>query len=80
MLSSVLGIAIVALPADIITAGYMTELEKNLKNGIPIKKNPIRIRKNKDNKKLDKICSRLVSLRMRKFRNTGKEAVSGRDY
>ena len=28
MLSSILGIAIVALPAGIITAGYMTELEK----------------------------------------------------
>lgn len=28
MLSSFVGIAIVALPADIITAGYMSELEK----------------------------------------------------
>ena len=31
MLSSILGIAIVALPAGIITAGYMTELEKRTK-------------------------------------------------
>ena len=30
MLSSILGIAIVALPAGIITAGYMTELEKSV--------------------------------------------------
>ena len=29
MISSVFGIAIVALPAGIITAGYMTEIEKN---------------------------------------------------
>ena len=29
MVSSVFGIAIVALPAGIITAGYMNELEKN---------------------------------------------------
>ena len=29
MLSSVLGIAIVALPAGIITAGYMSEIRKN---------------------------------------------------
>ena len=29
MISSILGIAIVALPAGIITAGYMNELEKN---------------------------------------------------
>ena len=28
MLSSILGIAIVALPAGIITAGYMTEIQK----------------------------------------------------
>ena len=28
MISSIFGIAIVALPAGIITAGYMTEIEK----------------------------------------------------
>ena len=32
MISSVLGIAIVALPAGIITAGYMKEVEKPKKN------------------------------------------------
>ena len=32
MLSSVFGIAIVALPAGIITAGYMTEIQKENRN------------------------------------------------
>ena len=32
MISSVFGIAIVALPAGIITAGYMNELEKSRKD------------------------------------------------
>lgn len=30
MLSSILGIAVVALPAGIITAGYMKELEESV--------------------------------------------------
>jgi voltage-gated potassium channel len=32
MISAVFGIAIVALPAGIITAGYMEEIEQNRKN------------------------------------------------
>lgn len=32
MLSAIFGIAIVALPADIITAGYMDEINKNKDN------------------------------------------------
>lgn len=32
MLSSVVGIAIIALPSGIITAGYMDELQKDKKN------------------------------------------------
>lgn len=31
MLSAIFGIAIVALPAGIVTAGYMSELEENKK-------------------------------------------------
>ena len=33
MISSVFGIAIVALPAGIITAGYMNEIEKDKNKG-----------------------------------------------
>lgn len=40
MISSIFGIAIVALPAGILTAGYMNEIEKHEEESTEIKENP----------------------------------------
>ena len=45
MVSSVLGIAIVALPAGIITAGYMSELQKASRENVPYYPHRISLRK-----------------------------------
>ena len=45
MVSSILGIAIVALPAGIITAGYMSELQKASKESVPYYPHRISLRK-----------------------------------